>query len=56
MVALARPELLERRPTWGGGRRNHLSLALEPLDNNADRDAWCDHLLEAPTPELIEAS
>ena len=32
MLALARPELLERRPTWGGGRRNHLSIALEPLD------------------------
>jgi len=31
MVALARPELLDRRPTWGGGRRNFTSLALEPL-------------------------
>ena len=31
MVALARPELLDRRPTWGGGRRNFTSMALEPL-------------------------
>ncbi len=31
MVALARPELLDRRPGWGGGRRNFVSLALEPL-------------------------
>ncbi len=31
MVALARPELIDRRPTWGGGRRNFTSLALEPL-------------------------
>ena len=31
MVALARPELLDRRPTWGGGRRSFTSLALEPL-------------------------
>jgi len=31
MVALARPELLDRRPTWGGGRRNFTSIALEPL-------------------------
>jgi class 3 adenylate cyclase/tetratricopeptide (TPR) repeat protein len=31
MLVLARPELLDRRPTWGGGRRNYVSLALEPL-------------------------
>ncbi len=31
MVALARPELLDRRPTWGGGRRSFTSLALDPL-------------------------
>jgi class 3 adenylate cyclase len=33
MVALARPELLDRRPTWGGGRRSFTSLALEPLSD-----------------------
>jgi class 3 adenylate cyclase/tetratricopeptide (TPR) repeat protein len=27
----ARPELTERRPGWGGGRRNVSSLALDPL-------------------------
>jgi class 3 adenylate cyclase/tetratricopeptide (TPR) repeat protein len=37
MVALARPELLDRRPTWGGGRRNFTSLALEPLSANEAR-------------------
>ena len=31
MVALARPELLDRRRVWGGGRRNFSSIALEPL-------------------------
>ena len=31
MIALARPELIDRRPTWGGGRRNFTSLTLEPL-------------------------
>ena len=31
VVALARPELLERRPTWGAGLRNFTSLYLEPL-------------------------
>jgi class 3 adenylate cyclase/tetratricopeptide (TPR) repeat protein len=31
MIALARPELIDRRPGWGGGRRNFLNLFLEPL-------------------------
>ena len=31
VVTLARPELLERRPTWGAGQRNFTSLYLEPL-------------------------
>lgn len=34
MVALARPELLDRRPHWGSGRRNFTSLALEPLSSD----------------------
>ena len=31
VVTLARPELLERRPTWGAGQRSFTSLYLEPL-------------------------
>ena len=31
VLALARPELMERRPTWGGGKRNAMSITLEPL-------------------------
>jgi len=31
IVCLARDELLERRPSWGGGRRAATSLFLEPL-------------------------
>jgi class 3 adenylate cyclase len=31
-VCPARPELTDSRPTWGGGRRNRSSIALEPLD------------------------
>jgi len=30
-VCPSRPELTERRPSWGGGRRNFSSIALEPL-------------------------
>ncbi|HEX5239763.1 MAG TPA: adenylate/guanylate cyclase domain-containing protein, partial [Candidatus Limnocylindrales bacterium] len=38
VVTLARPELLERRPTWGAGRRNFVALDLEPLSDGAMRD------------------
>ncbi|HEY6068170.1 MAG TPA: adenylate/guanylate cyclase domain-containing protein, partial [Gaiellaceae bacterium] len=35
VITLARPELLERRPTWGAGHRNFTSLYLEPLPPDA---------------------
>ena len=37
VVACARPELLERRPDWGGGKRNALTVSLGPL--SADETA-----------------
>ena len=39
IITLARPELLERRPDWGAGRRNFLALGLEPLDRGGDARA-----------------
>jgi class 3 adenylate cyclase/tetratricopeptide (TPR) repeat protein len=33
VVATARPELLERRPDWGGGKLNATTLALAPLSD-----------------------
>ena len=44
LVCLARPDLLERRPTWGAGRTNALALALEPLE---------EHETERLTRELV---
>jgi class 3 adenylate cyclase/tetratricopeptide (TPR) repeat protein len=35
VVTLARPELQERRPTWGAGQRSFTSLYLEPLSSQA---------------------
>jgi class 3 adenylate cyclase len=32
LLCLARPDLLERRPSWGSGRTNAIAIALEPLD------------------------
>jgi class 3 adenylate cyclase len=31
VIASARPELLERRPGWGGGKRNAVTISLAPL-------------------------
>ena len=39
VLTLARPELLERRSDWGAGRRNFLSLGLEPLSRGGDARA-----------------
>jgi len=35
IVVLARPELTDKRPTWGAAQRNFVSLALEPLVDEA---------------------
>ena len=35
VVVLARPELLEKRPSWGAGRRSFTSLHLDPLSADA---------------------
>jgi class 3 adenylate cyclase/tetratricopeptide (TPR) repeat protein len=53
MIVLARPELLDRRPAWGGGRRNHLAMALEPLGAMAIADL-VRHLLDTDAPDVIE--
>jgi class 3 adenylate cyclase/tetratricopeptide (TPR) repeat protein len=34
ILCTARPELLERRPSWGGGKANALTLSLPPLSND----------------------
>jgi tetratricopeptide (TPR) repeat protein len=44
VLTLARPDLEDRRPGWGSGRRNGTSLSLEPLDDVA-MDAMIDGLV-----------
>jgi class 3 adenylate cyclase/tetratricopeptide (TPR) repeat protein len=51
VVTLARPELLERRPDWGAGRRNFVGIGLEPLTEPAMRQ-----LLAGLVPGLPEAA
>jgi len=52
MIALARPEILDRRPAWGGGRRNYVSLSLEPL-SDVETGTLVGHLLNVRVPEII---
>jgi class 3 adenylate cyclase/tetratricopeptide (TPR) repeat protein len=47
VITLSRPELLERRPTWGAGHRNFSSLYLEPLS-----PAAMEELLNGLVPGL----
>ncbi|HUG48267.1 MAG TPA: adenylate/guanylate cyclase domain-containing protein [Candidatus Limnocylindria bacterium] len=47
VITLARPELLERRPTWGAGLRSFTSLHLDPLPEDQMR-----LLLEGLVPGL----
>jgi class 3 adenylate cyclase/tetratricopeptide (TPR) repeat protein len=54
MIVLARPELLDRRPGWGGGRRNAVSIGLEPLSSKAV-EALVEDLLDTPAAEIVEA-
>ena len=49
ILALARPELAEKRPTWGAGKRSFASLYLEPLAPQAMSD-----LLTALVPGLTQ--
>jgi class 3 adenylate cyclase len=49
LVATARPEILEVRPTWGTGKRNTTVLWLDPLSVDA-----VAQLLEEKLPELPE--
>ena len=34
LITLARPDLLDRRPTWGAGQRSFTSLSLAPLQDD----------------------
>ncbi|HYN69745.1 MAG TPA: adenylate/guanylate cyclase domain-containing protein, partial [Candidatus Eisenbacteria bacterium] len=51
IITLARPELLERRPDWGAGRRNFLALDLGPLETDVMRE-----LLAGFVPDLPDAA
>ena len=54
LLGTARPELLQRRARWGGGRRNTTAIWLEPLDAS-EAHLMLDELLGDGLPEgLVE--
>ena len=53
LLCLARPELLERRPAWGGGKLNATTVLLEPL-NSDEADELIGRLL--PDRSLADAA
>jgi predicted ATPase/class 3 adenylate cyclase len=50
LICLARDELLDRRPGWGGGRRNATTISLEPLGDEETR-----RLVGALLPDMAES-
>ena len=61
LLAVARPELLERRPSWTSPRRNSTSLVLEPLSEResgslVDRLVGGDDLPEELRVRILDAA
>ena len=54
-VALARSELFDVRPSWGGGKRNAASIYLEPLTPGESSAMLEDLLAGGLTPDLSNA-
>lgn len=52
LLGTTRPELLDRRPAWGGGRRNTSLVWLEPL-SESDAARMLDELLASALPKRL---
>jgi class 3 adenylate cyclase/tetratricopeptide (TPR) repeat protein len=52
VLTLSRPELLERRPTWGAGGRSFASVHLEPLPDAAMRELLAGLVPGLPEPAV----
>jgi len=50
LLALARPELLERRPAWGGGLPGYTALPIEPLSEGHAKELAAQVLRQMQKP------
>jgi class 3 adenylate cyclase/tetratricopeptide (TPR) repeat protein len=50
LIAIARPDLLEKRPTWGGGKRWVTTMQLEPLSDVESEELVASLLGRADLP------
>ena len=55
LLCIARPELLDTRPGWSGGKLNATSVLLEPLTEPESRQLISNLLDGAPVPPSAEA-
>jgi len=56
VLCTARPELLERRPDWGGGKRNAITISLSPLSDEDTGELVGALLGEAELPAPVAGS
>src|SRR5436190_18629647 len=56
VVCTARPELLERRPGWGGGKPNALTLSISPLSDIETAHLLGQLLERTVIPAEVQAS
>src|SRR2546423_10999392 len=55
IVGTARPELLDRRPGWGGGKRNAAALSIPPLSREETARLLGELLEQALLPAEIQS-
>ena len=55
LLVTCRPELLQRRPGWGGGKPNATTLSLAPLPDDACLELVADVLIAPIDPEVRSA-
>src|SRR6185503_1715472 len=55
VICSARPELFERHPGWGGGKRNSATIALNPLTDQETARLLASLLDRAVLPAEVQA-
>src|SRR4029079_13556626 len=54
-IGTARPELLERRPGWGGGKSNAATVSLSPLSEEETARLFASLLGQSVMPAELQA-